>query len=136
MKSALHQDTGAAQRQGFVDFPADGLERLNVTLGRADGPVESTERAVLRADVCVVDIAVDLVGDDVTGMQPLAKRVSFHGDADQVIGAKHVERLGISQAHDEISFSASASERELYQASATRNPSLSRARKFPSLARA
>ena len=102
MEAALHQDAGAAQRQRFVDLSVDGLERLHVALGRTYGTIESAERAVLRADVCVIDVPVDLISDDVSGMQPPAESVSFQADTDQVVGPEHVESLGVGQSHNEF----------------------------------
>jgi quercetin dioxygenase-like cupin family protein len=57
----------------------------------AHGPVERAEGAILRAEVRVVDIAVDDVGDDALGVPFPADRVGLHPDADQVVGPEQVQ---------------------------------------------
>ena len=95
----LHQDSGAAQSQRLVDLPVDRLERLDVTFRRAQGPVEGTECAILSTEISIVDVTVDYISHDLFGMQPPAQRVRLHPHAQQVVGAKHLESLGIGQCH-------------------------------------
>src|SRR6516165_3515023 len=78
---------------------ADRLERLYVALRGSQRAVEGTERAVFRTEIGVVHVAVDLVGDDVSRMKPFADGVRLKADANQVVRAKHVPGLGLSQAH-------------------------------------
>ena len=51
--------------------------------------VKGAEGAVFSAEIGVVDIAVDDVGNDAIGMQLAAHRVGFHPDADEVVGVIH-----------------------------------------------
>jgi len=67
--SSLHQDLDAADRLELVDLAADFLERQQVPLGMFGAPIERAELAVGDAHVCVVDVSVDDVRDDVLGMQ-------------------------------------------------------------------
>ena len=69
---ALHQDLDAADRLALVDLGADLLEGQDVALGVLRPAVERAELAVGDADVGVVDVAVDDVGDDVLGVLPPA----------------------------------------------------------------
>ena len=94
MQAALHQDAGAAQVEGLLDLLRRSISlRQDVAFGVAHGPVEGAEAAVLGAEVGVVDVAVDDVGDDAFGMQLAADGVGLHADADQVVGAEQVERF-------------------------------------------
>ena len=62
VQSALQQDSGAAEREGLLDFFVNRLEREDVAFLRAQRTVEGAERAVLRAEIRVINVAVDLVG--------------------------------------------------------------------------
>ncbi len=96
MQSALHQHSRAAEFDGLADLLVDGIEVENVAFlrrGSFQRPVEGAEGAVLGAVVCVIDIAVDDIGDHTFRMQPAAHRVGLHPNADQVIGFKHLQRL-------------------------------------------
>jgi hypothetical protein len=61
--SALEQDLHAADGLALVDLGADLLEAEDVPLGVAGPAVERAELAVGDADVGVVDVPVDDVGD-------------------------------------------------------------------------
>ena len=65
---ALQQDLPAADRNRLLDLPEDLLERQHVAVARSHGPVERAEVAARHADVRVVDVAVDDVGDDAVGV--------------------------------------------------------------------
>ena len=99
MQAALHQHARAAQGNGLLDLLIHGFERLDITFRRAHGTIEGAEGAVFGADVGVVDVAVDLISDHVAGMKALADGVRLHADAQQVIGAQHVESLFFGNAH-------------------------------------
>ena len=104
MQAALHQHARAAKFDGLADLVVDRVEVEDVAFfrGRAfQRPVEGAEGAVLGAEVRVIDVAVDDVGDHALGMQLAAHRVGFHADADQVIGLEHLERLLLGQGHGE-----------------------------------
>ena len=93
MQSALHQNAGATERQGLINFLINGLERLDVSFSGSHGPVERAEGTILGAEVRVVDIPIDLVGDYTRGMQPLANGIGFHGDCQEVVGSEKIKRL-------------------------------------------
>ena len=67
--AALDQNLHTAQRAQLVDLPADLLEGEHVALGVLGAAVERAELAVGDADVGVVDVAVDDVGDGVLGVE-------------------------------------------------------------------
>ena len=66
--AALQQQLDAADGDRLVDLPEQLVEAEDVAFGRSDGPVERAEVALRDADVRVVDVAVDDVGDDAVGM--------------------------------------------------------------------
>ena len=105
MQAALQQHAGAAQLDRLAHLVVDGVEVEDVALGRQlalQRPVEGAEGAVLGAEVGVVNVAVDDVGDHALGMQAAAHRVGLHTDADQVIGAKQLQRFSFGQGHRKI----------------------------------
>ncbi len=66
----LHEDLDAAERLALVDLATDLLEAQHVALEVLGPAVKRTELAVRDADVGVVDVAIDDVGDDRLGMEP------------------------------------------------------------------
>ena len=64
MQPALHQDLVAAQRDGLADLLEQHVAVEDVGLGVVDLAIERAEVADRRADVGVVDVAVDVVGAD------------------------------------------------------------------------
>ena len=67
--AALQQQLHAAERAIVSSiFLEDLLEAEDVALGVPDRAVERTEVAARHADVRVVDVAIDDVGDDALGM--------------------------------------------------------------------
>ncbi len=102
MQAALHQHSGAPELDGLADFFVDGVELEDVTFfrrGAFQRAIEGAEGAVFGAEVGVVDVAVDDVGDRAFGMQLAPHRVGFHADADQVVGVEHLESLGFGEGH-------------------------------------
>src|SRR6266568_4631752 len=71
----LHQDLYTAERFELVDLAPDLLEREHVAFGVLGSPVERAELAVGHADVSVIDVPVDDVGDHVLGVQAPARLV-------------------------------------------------------------
>ena len=104
MQSALHEHASTAQRDGFVDLLADFFKRPDVSVRRAGSSVESTERANYIANVRVVDIAVDDVGDDVIGMSSLANFVCRHADPRDIMRLEQRGAIVSSQPHPRESF--------------------------------
>ena len=75
MQPALHQDLVAAQRDRLADLLEQDVAVEHVGLGVVDLAVEGAEVADGRADVGVVDVAVDVVGAIRLGMEPPADRI-------------------------------------------------------------
>src|SRR5206468_7497957 len=68
MQPTLHQDARPAERNRLVNLRADLINRAHVSIGRARSSIERAESAYDIADVCIVDIPIDDVGDDVVEM--------------------------------------------------------------------
>ena len=64
MMPALHQNLRAAQRDGLLDLPVHLLERDDIGIVVLFRAVKRAELAIDVADVRVIDVAVDDVGDD------------------------------------------------------------------------
>ena len=60
----LHQNLRAAESNRFFDLLIDLIERDDVGIIIFLGPVERAELAIDIADVRVIDIAINYVGDD------------------------------------------------------------------------
>ena len=98
MQAALHQHSGASEFDGLANLFVDGVEIENVAFFRGGAfqrAIEGAEGAVLGAEVRVINVAVDDVGDRAFGMKLAADSVGFHADADQVVGVEHLEGLGL-----------------------------------------
>ncbi len=102
---ALHEDLDAADGGEFVEFLVDLLVGEDVMVGVLLGAVERAELAVHVADVRVIDVAVDDVGDDLvavavvgSGLGLVAAGVGERGE----VGGRGVtidfERLGLGNA--------------------------------------
>ncbi len=65
MVPALHQNLRAAEREGFLDFPVHLVQRDDVGVIVLFHAIERAELAIDIADVGVIDVAVNDVGDDV-----------------------------------------------------------------------
>src|SRR5208283_2185735 len=75
MQAALHKHARAAEFDGLSNLLVDRVEVEDVALfGRRplERTIESAEGAVFRAEVGVVNVAVDDVGDGALGMQASA----------------------------------------------------------------
>src|SRR5258708_4308804 len=100
VQPTLEQNPGAAELQHFVDFFVDFLARKNVTVLGSEAPVKRGEGAILGAEIRVVDVAVDLVGDDARIVFLQAHLMSGHTDAHEVIGFEHFESLLFRQSQE------------------------------------
>ncbi len=108
--AALHQHAGATHLDGLGDLLVNRLEVEDVALfgarvglaGPRQRAVEGAEGAVLGAEVGVVDVAIDDVGDHALGMQAAAHGVGLKAQADEVGGMEVVERLLAGQRHTAI----------------------------------
>ena len=102
MQSALHQHAGAAEFDRLANLFVDGIEVEDVAFFRCRSlqrTVKRAEGAIFGAEVRVIDVAVDDVGDHALGMQLAPHGVRFHPDADQVVGPKNLESLLFGQRH-------------------------------------
>jgi len=91
VQAALHEDAGAAEVERLLDLLENHFLRMEVAFGVAHRPVERAKAAVFRAEVRIVDIAVDDVADDAMRVQLAAHCIGGHADADQVVAAEQVE---------------------------------------------
>ena len=62
--ATLHQDASAADRLKLANLLPDLLEAQGIAVGLPSGPVETAEAAADGADVRVVNVAIDEIGDD------------------------------------------------------------------------
>ena len=76
MKATLHQNSGTAKRNRLVNLFANLIDRPHVRIGRSRPAIKRAERTNNITNVCVVDIPVDDVGDDVLGMPSLPDLIS------------------------------------------------------------
>src|SRR5438132_13289557 len=102
MQAALHQHACAAKFDGFANLVVDRFEIEDVSLfsfGPLQWTIKRAESAVFGAEVRVINVAIDDVGDHALGMQLAAQGVGFHTDADQIIGAKQIDSLCFGKGH-------------------------------------
>ena len=107
VEAALQQDLHAAQVDGLLELLRELLARQHVALGLVGGrPVEVAELAAGHADVRVVDVAIDDVGDLAVGVQRLAARVGGGAElerrrvgvqAERVVGRQALAGGGVGQ---------------------------------------
>ncbi len=102
MQSALQKNPCAAEFQHLVDFLVDALKRQDVAVFRAQGPVERAERAIFRAEIRVIDVAVDLVSDHARIVFLQAQLMRGHADAHQVIGLQQFQRFLFTDCHVKV----------------------------------
>src|SRR5205085_7697667 len=81
--SALDQNLNATERFDFVDLGADLLEGKRVAFAVLWPTRKGAESAISDADVGVVDVAVDDVGDGVAGMLLLAHATGSHSQLEE-----------------------------------------------------
>ena len=75
MMAALHQNLNSAYGREFVEFLIDLLERKNVMILVFFGSIKRTEFAVNIADVRVINVAIDDIGDDFPSVAAVAFRL-------------------------------------------------------------
>jgi hypothetical protein len=85
VQSTLHQDPRPAESNRLVNLRADFVERPHISVGCAGPAIESAERTHNVADIRVVDIAVDDVGDYVVWMFPLPDFVGGSANCSDVM---------------------------------------------------
>ena len=100
MQATLHQHASAAELDGLANLLVNCVEVEDVSLFRLrpfQWAVKRTERAVLGAEIRVVNVAVNDVGDHAFGMKLAADGIRFHADSDEVVGVVEVESLGVGK---------------------------------------
>ena len=105
VQAALHEHASAAHLHGLGNFLVNSLEVENVTFAGEftfKRPIKCTKAAILGAKICIVDVAVNNVGNYALGVQLAPKRIGFHTQADEVIGAEIVESLSPGNRHIRI----------------------------------
>src|SRR5262249_20361088 len=106
MQPALHQHTSPAEFDGLANLVVDGFQIENVaffgprSLQRA---IESTEGTKFRTKICIVDVAVDDVGDHALRMELTSEGIRLHADTDEIVGAKEIQGLVFGQRHEDSS---------------------------------
>ena len=93
MQSALHQHAGAAQIERLLNLFEDRFLGKDVAFVMPHRPIEGAEAAIFRAEVRVVDVAIDDVGDDALGMPLAADGVGLHTDPYKIRGIEEIERF-------------------------------------------
>src|SRR6266852_2816425 len=102
MQATLHQYARATECYGLLNLVVDGVEIEDVALFGSrsfQGTIKGAEGAVLGAEVGVVNVAVNDVGDRALRMDAAPNGVGLHADADEVIGLKHLQSLLFGQGH-------------------------------------
>src|SRR5438093_7039365 len=102
MQTALHQHACAAKFDGFANLVVDRFEIEDVSLfsfGSLQWTIKRAERAVFGAEVRVINVAIDDVGDHALGMQFAPDGVGLHADANQIIGTKQIDSLCFGKGH-------------------------------------
>src|SRR5260370_8112099 len=100
MQTALKQNSGAAELQHLVDFLVDFLEGKNVAILGAERPVKRAEGTILRAEIRVVDVAVDLIGHNARVVFLQAHLMRGHAEAHEIIGFEQIQSLLFRQCHN------------------------------------
>ena len=98
VQPALEEDLHAAGVDDLLQLLAELLAREHVALGMPDGPIERAEAAARRADVRVVDVAIDDVRDDALRMLAAAHRVRREAELEEAAFAEEALALGGREA--------------------------------------
>src|SRR5438552_106443 len=88
MQSTLHQNAGASERDRLVNLRANLIYRAHVGVGRTWPAIERAESADDVADVRIVNVSIDDVGDDVVRMTSFPHFVGRGAYASNVVGLK------------------------------------------------
>src|ERR1700722_149015 len=102
MQAALHEDAGTAKFDGLANLVVDCVEFEDVTFlcrGPLERAIKRAESAVFGAEIGVVNVAIDDVGDHALRVKLPANAISIHADADEVIGLEHLQSLLFGERH-------------------------------------
>src|SRR5256885_13393391 len=102
MQAALHEHASSTQFDRLAYLLVNGVEVEDIAFGcelAFELTIEGEKRAVLSAEVRVINIAIDDVGDYTFRMQLAPHGIGFHAEANEIVRAKEVECLRFSQGH-------------------------------------
>src|SRR6266705_1233525 len=102
MQAALHQHACAAEFHRLANLVVDRFQIEDVSLfsfGSLQWTIKRAERAVFGAEVRVINVAIDDVGDHALGMKYEPDGVGLHADANQIIGTKQIDSLCFGKGH-------------------------------------
>ena len=98
VQPSLHQDLVAPQRDRLADLLEQDVAIEHIGFGVVDLAVERAEVADGRADVGVIDVAVDVVGAEGLGMEPPAHQVGGAAQLEERRRPKQLDPLVEAQA--------------------------------------
>src|ERR1044071_9569582 len=98
MKSALHQNARAAKRNGLIYLLANFVNRADVSFRVSRSAIKRAEGADDVADVRIVDIAINDVGDDAFRIKAFANLIGGKTDADEIVRLKKLCAILNAQA--------------------------------------
>src|SRR6185437_6315669 len=75
MMPSLHQDLNTANGRKFVELPIDLLKRKDVMILILLRSIKRAELAVNVANICIVDVSIDNVGDDLSSASGITFRL-------------------------------------------------------------
>ena len=81
----------------LANLVEDNFPGQDVAFLVAQRPVESAKAAIFRAEVGVVDIAIDDVGDYAFGMEAATDGVSLEAQPNEIGGVEVIEGLGAGE---------------------------------------
>src|SRR5205814_9710990 len=84
MNSSLHQDSGASERNGLFNLLMDHVVRQNIGFRIAFDAVKGAKCTELLTYICVIDVAIDYVTDDVIRMPAPANTVRTRRQIEQI----------------------------------------------------
>src|SRR2546421_6671387 len=93
MQPALHQHAGTAEGDGLVYSSTDLVHRMNVCVRLAGPSIKSTKGADDVADIGVVDVAIDDIGDDLRIILSLPDLVCSDADSGDIPGPEQRCRI-------------------------------------------
>src|SRR5438128_1575881 len=82
MKTALHEDAGAAEPQSFFDLLIEDFKGMQVRARFSRCAIESAKGAFDIANIRVINIAIDDVADARLRMQLAAHKIGSHSELD------------------------------------------------------
>jgi hypothetical protein len=97
VQAALHENLIAAKVERFLNLLVEFIALEYVAFRRLRPPVESAEIADGGTDVCVIDVAVDVVGAVVLWVQAAGDFVGGAAEGGEIMGFQQPQTFGRSQ---------------------------------------